>query len=441
MPITFPNISIEEAKRQLQIQDRILRELPRGGDACSARSGAPRRPTDPAPLLDGRDHRAAQAARSSGARDHHERWYSSWAPGLAEAGAARRSGPSSSRMTWDELTAEMNAEMQLPGLDQRLDHADQDPHRHADHRRAHAHRHQGLRHRPARDRAGRHRARAPDRAHRRAPAACSTNATWAASTSTSCPGREALARYGLRVGDVQRRHRERHRRRADRHRPSRGATASPSTSATRRTCAATSRSCAGCWCRCPRRRRRRPARRCPWAPRARCGPGRRAPGIVLAQAMPGMDSRARAAAPRRHRAPRLPGAAPMSDAPDGPGRRHDARGRWRRRAAWPAPPAPACPASPAGGGRPQQSFIPLGPARRHPHRRRPAHGARRGRPAGRLRLRRHRSGPARHRRLRRRGQGGGGRAPWPRGELQLPPGLLPQVDRAVRAARARWSRA
>ncbi len=37
--------------------------------------------------------------------------------------------------------------------------------------------------------------------------------------------------------------------------------------------------------------------------------------------------------------------------------------------------------------------------------RRPAHGARRGRPAGRLRLRRHRPGAARHRRLRRRGQG------------------------------------
>ena len=28
MPITFPNISIEEAKRQLQIQDRLLREFP-----------------------------------------------------------------------------------------------------------------------------------------------------------------------------------------------------------------------------------------------------------------------------------------------------------------------------------------------------------------------------------------------------------------------------
>ena len=72
---------------------------------------------------------------------------------------------------------------------------------------------------------------------RRSPAraACSTSATWAASTSTSSRDREALARYGLRVGDVQRRDRERHRRRADRDHASRAATASPSTCATRRT--------------------------------------------------------------------------------------------------------------------------------------------------------------------------------------------------------------
>ena len=44
MPITFPNISIEEAKRQLQIQDRILRELPRGGDGVRQGRAGRRRP-------------------------------------------------------------------------------------------------------------------------------------------------------------------------------------------------------------------------------------------------------------------------------------------------------------------------------------------------------------------------------------------------------------
>ena len=49
---------------------------------------------------------------------------------------------------------------------------------------------------------------------------------------------------------------------------------------------------------------------------------------------------------------------------------------------------PACPCR--AGERGGRSFIPLGRARRHPDRRRPADGARRGRAAGRLRLRRHR---------------------------------------------------
>ena len=75
MPITFPNISIEEAKRQLQFQDRILRSFPEvetvfgkvGRAETRDRSGA---------AHDGRDHRAAQArervaqdaSRSAGTR-------------------------------------------------------------------------------------------------------------------------------------------------------------------------------------------------------------------------------------------------------------------------------------------------------------------------------------------------------------------------------------
>ena len=66
MPITFPNISIEEAKRQLQYQDRMLRSFPevatvfgKIGRAESAdRSGADH---------DGRDDGAASSRRRRGA--------------------------------------------------------------------------------------------------------------------------------------------------------------------------------------------------------------------------------------------------------------------------------------------------------------------------------------------------------------------------------------
>ena len=107
-------------------------------------------------------------------------------------------------MTWDELTTEMNGKMQFPGwtnawtmpIKTRVDMLTT-----------------GVRtpvgikvfgDRPQRDRARRRRARA--RCWRRSAgrAACSTSATWAASTSTSSPSRDELARYGLRVADVER---------------------------------------------------------------------------------------------------------------------------------------------------------------------------------------------------------------------------------------------
>ena len=47
----------------------------------------------------------------------------------------------------DQLVAEMNQALQHSGRVERLDHADQEPHRHADHGRAHAGRHQDLRRR------------------------------------------------------------------------------------------------------------------------------------------------------------------------------------------------------------------------------------------------------------------------------------------------------
>jgi Cu/Ag efflux pump CusA len=49
MPTTLPGISIEEARRQLQRQDAILRRFPRC-EAVLGKVGRAETPTDPAPL-------------------------------------------------------------------------------------------------------------------------------------------------------------------------------------------------------------------------------------------------------------------------------------------------------------------------------------------------------------------------------------------------------
>ena len=49
MPTTFPGISIEEAKRQLQLQDRVLRSVPEVATVFG-KVGRAETATDPAPL-------------------------------------------------------------------------------------------------------------------------------------------------------------------------------------------------------------------------------------------------------------------------------------------------------------------------------------------------------------------------------------------------------
>jgi Cu(I)/Ag(I) efflux system membrane protein CusA/SilA len=114
MPITFPNISIEEAKRQLQQQDRILRGFPEV-ESVFGKVGRAETPTDPAPLT--MVETTVRLRPPSQWRPvHHARWYSS-SPGVPDwlRPALRRLWPEERRRTWDELTAEMNRKMQFPG--------------------------------------------------------------------------------------------------------------------------------------------------------------------------------------------------------------------------------------------------------------------------------------------------------------------------------------
>jgi Cu(I)/Ag(I) efflux system membrane protein CusA/SilA len=112
MPITLPNISIEQAKRQLQVQDRILHGFPEV-ETVFGKVGRVESATDPAPITMVETTVQLRPA-SAWRKKRHDRWYSGWAPGWLAA-ALRPIWPDERPLTWDELTAEMNGKMQLPG--------------------------------------------------------------------------------------------------------------------------------------------------------------------------------------------------------------------------------------------------------------------------------------------------------------------------------------
>jgi Cu(I)/Ag(I) efflux system membrane protein CusA/SilA len=85
MPTTFPGLSIEEARRQLQLQDRILRSVPEV-ETVFGKVGRAETATDPAPLT---------MVETTVRLKPKEQW---------------RKG-----LTWDALMEELNGKMQIPG--------------------------------------------------------------------------------------------------------------------------------------------------------------------------------------------------------------------------------------------------------------------------------------------------------------------------------------
>ena len=112
MPTTFPNISIEEARNQLQRQDAILRSFPEV-ESVLGKTGRAETPTDPAPLAMV-ETVVRLRPRAAWRTKYLRRWYvgrtpTSWRPLLS------RIWPEFVPMTREDLVVEMNARMQLPG--------------------------------------------------------------------------------------------------------------------------------------------------------------------------------------------------------------------------------------------------------------------------------------------------------------------------------------
>ena len=112
MPSSLPTMSVTEATRVMQIQDRILKQFPEvlTVHGKAGRSGSA---TDPAPM----EMFETVVQLKPEAEWRHvssPRWYSSWAPEWIQK-VLRSIWPDARPMFWDELTAEMDEALQIPG--------------------------------------------------------------------------------------------------------------------------------------------------------------------------------------------------------------------------------------------------------------------------------------------------------------------------------------
>jgi Cu(I)/Ag(I) efflux system membrane protein CusA/SilA len=109
MPTTLPGVSVTEASRLLQVQDRIIKNVPEV-ERVFGKAGRAETSTDPAPFS---MMETVIILKPESEWRKVDRWYSSWAPGFAQ---------SIFRPFWsdhiseDDLIAEMDRELQFPGV-------------------------------------------------------------------------------------------------------------------------------------------------------------------------------------------------------------------------------------------------------------------------------------------------------------------------------------
>jgi copper/silver efflux system protein len=109
MPTTLPGISVTEAGRLLQTQDRILKSFPEVVSVMG-KAGRAETSTDPAPFS---MMETTVMLKPASEWRHKPRWYSDRTPDWLQAFVLRRVWPD--RISWEELTAEMDAALQIPG--------------------------------------------------------------------------------------------------------------------------------------------------------------------------------------------------------------------------------------------------------------------------------------------------------------------------------------
>ncbi|MFA6568724.1 MAG: efflux RND transporter permease subunit [Victivallales bacterium] len=112
MPTSLPTMSITEATRILQIQDRTIKQFPEVL-TVHGKAGRSETATDPAPL-EMFETVVQLKPENEWRRVPSPRWYSGWSPEWTQK-FLRKIWPDMRPMSWDELIAEMDEALQIPG--------------------------------------------------------------------------------------------------------------------------------------------------------------------------------------------------------------------------------------------------------------------------------------------------------------------------------------
>ncbi|MFN8092243.1 MAG: efflux RND transporter permease subunit [Vicinamibacteria bacterium] len=109
MPTTLPGLSVSEASALVQKQDQILKSFPEV-ERVFGKAGRAESSTDPAPFS---MMETTVVLKPPAEWRHKPRWYSAWSPDWLSELLWRRVWPD--RISWEELTAEMDRALQIPG--------------------------------------------------------------------------------------------------------------------------------------------------------------------------------------------------------------------------------------------------------------------------------------------------------------------------------------
>jgi Cu(I)/Ag(I) efflux system membrane protein CusA/SilA len=112
MPTTFPGISIEEARQALQAQDHVIMSFAEVA-SVHGKAGRAETATDPA-QLDMIESVITLRPRETWPEHPVARWYSGWAPEWLKT-PLRRVWPDQRRRTLDELARELDRALRMPG--------------------------------------------------------------------------------------------------------------------------------------------------------------------------------------------------------------------------------------------------------------------------------------------------------------------------------------
>ena len=112
MPTTLPTVSVSEATRLMQIQDKVIKQFPEVM-TVHGKAGRSETATDPAPL-EMFESVVQLKPQDEWRKVPQSRWYSSWAPDWLKSGL-HKIWPEERPMTKDELVQEMDEALQIPG--------------------------------------------------------------------------------------------------------------------------------------------------------------------------------------------------------------------------------------------------------------------------------------------------------------------------------------